>query len=215
MGVWLRSLMSPLIAMSVAAALTACGNPENTELQAVPTFPSAPQPGAAAAKARSTLLPTDCNQVLSGAVGMSALLGQPVDSVQSKSVIGVSAPAVGRLEKVTCQYRRQSAKGGPTDVTLNLYAYTDARAAEEHMGTNLRVEKATARTVQDAHIGVAPAAYLEQPEQALLFVTNGRSAVTVSMRYGVMPPDQTRPIMLDLAQRVLPNLAPEPTLEPR
>jgi hypothetical protein len=205
----------PLIAMSLAGGLSGCGNAQDTEVQAVPTFPSAPQPGAAAAKARTTLLPNDCNDVLSGAVGMSALLGQPVDSVQSKSVIGVSAPAVGRLEKVTCQYRRQSAKGGPTDVTLNLYAYTDAQAAEQHMGTNLEVEKASARTVQDTHIGVAPATYLEQPEQALLFVTNGRSAVTVAMRYGVMPPDQTRPVMLDLAQRVLPNLAPEPVFEPR
>lgn len=204
-----------LIATGVATSLSACGGSEVVEMQAIPTFSAPPRPGVAEAKARTTLLPNDCNEVLAGAVGMSALLGQPVDSVQSKSVIGVSAPAVGRLEKVTCQYRRKSAKGGPTDVTLNLYAYTDPQAAEQHMGTNIRVERASARKSQDDHIGVAPAVYLEQAEQALLFVVNGRSAVTVAMRYGVMPPDQTRPTMLDLAQRVLPNLAPEPTIESR
>lgn len=213
MGARLKSLVVPLIATGVAG-LTACGSSEETEVRAVPTFPSGQHAGQGAAKVRTTLLPNDCGEVLSG-VGMSALLGQPVDSVQSKAVLGVSAPAVGRLEKVTCQYRRSSNPGGPTDVTLNLYAYTDAQAAEQHMATNIRSEKGTSRTVQESAIGSAPAVYLEQPGQALLFVTNGRSAVTLAMRDGVMPADQTRSIMLDLAQRVLPNLAPDATIEPR
>jgi hypothetical protein len=211
-GVRLTSLVVPILA--TGALVAGCGSADDTVVRAVPTFPSAPHSGPAAAKARQTLLPTDCADVLSG-VGMSALLGQPVDSVQSKAVLGVSAPAVGRLEKVTCQYRRSSNRGAPTDVTLNLYAYTDSEAADQHMGTNIRAEQAASRTVQDLHIGVAPAVFLEQTGQSLLFVTNGRSAVSLSMRDGVIPTDQVRPVMLDLAQRVLPNLAPDPTIEPR
>ncbi|MGI8815469.1 MAG: hypothetical protein ACR2G2_09390 [Pseudonocardia sp.] len=195
-------------------SLTACGNGAGRDVRAVPTFPSAPSSGAAAAKVRGTLLPNDCADVLSG-VGMSALLGQPVDSIRSKAVVGVSAPAVGMLERVTCLYRRTSNRGGPTDVELHLSAYADADAAGRHTAINIRAERANSRTVEELAIGSAPAVLLGETGQLVLIVTNGRSAVSLTMREGVLPGDQARPVMLDLAQRVLPNLAPEPALEPR
>jgi hypothetical protein len=188
-------------------------------VRAVPTFPSDQPGGAAAAKPRDTLLPADCETVFSG-VNMSALLGQPVDSIKAKAVVGVSAPAVGRLEKVTCLYRRSAAKAGPTDVDLNLYAYTDSEAADHHTDTNVASEKVNSHAVEQLSIGTARAVMLAQDGQSMLFVVNGRSAVCLIMRKGVVPDDQMRPIMIDLAQRVLPNLAPEPpapqpTVEPR
>lgn len=186
---------------------------------AVPTFPSGQHGGASAPKPRDTLLPADCETVFSG-VDMSALLGQPIDSIKAKAVVGVSAPAVGRLEKVTCLYRRSATKAGPTDVDLNLYAYTDAEAADHHTDTNIAAERASSHAAENLSIGTARAVMLAQDGQSMLFVVNGRSAVNLTMRNGVVPDDQMRPIMLDLAQRVLPNLAPEPaapapTVEPR
>jgi hypothetical protein len=198
--------------------LAGCGSDPEV-IRAVPTFSSDQHGGAAAAKPRDTLLPADCETVFSG-VAMTALLGQPVDSIKAKAVVGVSAPAVGRLEKVTCLYRRAATKTGPTDVDLNLYAYTDAEAADHHTDTNIAAERANSHAVENMSIGTARAVLLAQDGQSMLFVVNGRSAVNLTMRNGVVPDDQMRPIMLDLAQRVLPNLAPEPappppTVEPR
>ncbi len=206
--------------MIVGGALlgtAACGSDPEV-VRAVPTFPSSDHAGANAPKPRDTLLPADCETVFSG-VDMSALLGQPVDSIKAKAVVGVSAPAVGRLEKVTCLYRRSATKAGPPDVDLNLYAYTDSQAADHHTDTNIAAERANSHAVDPLSIGTARAVMLAQDGQSMLFVVNGRSAVCLIMRNGVVPDDQMRPIMVDLAQRVLPNLAPEPapspTVEPR
>jgi hypothetical protein len=209
-------LLPAIIGGSLLVA-AGCGSTPDV-VRAVPTFPSAQQGGAAAPKPRDTLLPADCETVFSG-VDMSALLGQPIDSIKAKAVVGVSAPAVGRLEKVSCLYRRSAAKAGPTDVDLILYAYTDSEAADHHTDTNIAAERANSHAVEPLSIGSARAVLLAEDGQSMLFVVNGRSAVCLTMRNGVVPDDQMRPIMLDLAQRVLPNLAPEPaagpTVEPR
>lgn len=209
-------LLPAVVGGSVLFTAGCASDPE--VVRAVPTFPSSERAGASAPKPRDTLLPADCDTVFSG-VDMSALLGQPIDSIKAKAVVGVSAPAVGRLEKVTCLYRRSATKTGPTDVDLNLYAYTDAQAADHHIDTNIAVERASSHAVEQLSIGTARAVLLAQDGQSILFVVNGRSAVCLTMRNGVVPDDQMRPIMLDLAQRVLPNLAPEPapapTVEPR
>jgi len=211
------SLLLLVIVGGALLGTAACGSDPEV-VRAVPTFPSSDHAGANAPKPRDTLLPADCETVFSG-VDMSALLGQPVDSIKAKAVVGVSAPAVGRLEKVTCLYRRSATKAGPPDVDLNLYAYTDSQAADHHTDTNIAAERANSHSVDPLSIGTARAVMLAQDGQSMLFVVNGRSAVCLIMRNGVVPDDQMRPIMVDLAQRVLPNLAPEPapspTVEPR
>jgi hypothetical protein len=49
----------------------------------------------------------------------------------------------------------------------------------------------------------------------VLLVNSGRSSVSMTMQNGVTPPNETRAVMIDLTQRVLPNLAPEPVGESR
>ena len=201
------------VGVLLGGLLTACGaGPETT--QPIPTFESAPGPVEPGVRARETLLPGECGELLPG-VGIEALLGQPVDSVQSRSVIGVSAPSVGRLEKVTCLYRRTATRGGPTDIQLNVYAYVDAGAASRHTATNIRAERASSSAAEELAIGSARGVLLDQRGQSNLMVSSGRSAVAMTMRNGVVAADQTRAIMLDLVQRVLPNLAPEWTAESR
>jgi len=64
-------------------------------LESIPTFSSAARAGGATAARtdRETLLPVDCTDVISGEK-MSALLGQPVDSVGVHTVLGLPASAV-------------------------------------------------------------------------------------------------------------------------
>jgi hypothetical protein len=196
------------------ASVTACGGQRDDGARPVPTFDTGPRAAASPERERDTLLPTECAELLSG-VGIEALLGQPIDSVQSRSVIGVSAPSVGRLEKVTCLYRRKATRGGPTDIQLNVYAYVDSTSASRHTATNIRSERASATAAEDLSLGSARGVLLDQGGQSNLLLSSGRSAIAMTMRKGVVPPEQSRAVMLDLAQRVLPNLAPEWTAESR
>ncbi len=196
------------------ASVTACGDQSGDSAQPIPTFGSGQRSATSAVPARETLLPSECGALLPG-VGIEALLGQPIDSVQSRSVIGVSAPSVGRLEKVTCLYRRTATRGGPTDIQLSVYAYVDATSASRHTATNIRAERASSAAAEDLSIGSARGVLLDQRGQSHLLLSSGRSAIAMTMRNGVVPPDQSRVVMLDLAQRVLPNLAPEWTAESR
>lgn len=142
---------------------------------------------------------------------MSALLGQPVDSVQARAVLGQPAPAVGRLERVTCVYQRAGIRAeGTPSLQLNLAAYTTRAAADAQLTTNSDAERAGARTIEEFPIGTARAVLFGEAGQSILMVASGRSSVTITLRQGVIADQLTRQVLVDLAQRVLPNLAPEP-----
>ena len=146
-----------------------------------------------------------------GGASMSALLGQPVDSVQSRAVLGQPAPAVGRLERVTCVYQRAGVRSdGLPSLQLNLAAYTSQAAADAQLTTNSNAERRGARTVEEFPLGTARAVLFGEPGQSILMVSSGRSSVTITLRQGVIADQLTKQVLVDMAQRVLPNLAPDP-----
>ncbi|HEY2205682.1 MAG TPA: hypothetical protein VGH99_14515 [Pseudonocardia sp.] len=187
-----------------------CGRPSDAErVEPIPTFAASAAPNAAAPRPRTTLLPTDCAEVISGDT-MSALLGQPMGSVQARTVLGQPAPSVGRLERVTCLYLR----GRPL-VTVNLGAYSTPTAADSQLSTNVSAERGEARSVQQLSIGSAKAVLLDERDQTVLMVASGRSGMTLGLNHGAVPPRYIQPIMVDMAQRMLPTLVPRKTTEPR
>jgi hypothetical protein len=161
---------------------------------------------------RDTLLPTDCAQVLPDGM-VAALLAQPVDTLTSHTVLGMSSPAVGMLERLDCSYRR---RGDSTTATLQLraQAYTDPDAATAHWKINVGAESASAHATANIAIGTAPAVVLSEPGRTVLMVTNDRENVTLSLFDAVVPGMTTPDLLVDLARRVLPALAPEPAAPP-
>jgi hypothetical protein len=175
---------------------------------AVPTFTApAGQSGPAQAVApRSTLLPTDCAEVLTGPVDASALLGQPTGSVGVRTVWGVPAPSVGILERVNCGYQR-AGQGVPA-MQLGLAAFADQPSAAAQRLRNVAAERGDTRANVPVALGDATADLLTQPTRSLLMVDYDRYTVTASLANGVVPDDQVRPVLVDLVRRVLPTLAP-------
>lgn len=204
-------LVAPvLVAVLAVGAVGGCGRAYRTDLdQPVPTFSGTPAHAAAPARRRDTLLPSDCRDVITGS-NMSALLGQPVDSVQERAVLGQPAPSVGQLERVTCLYQRAGGRIDPPSVTLNLTAYTSDEAADAQLTRNVDAERPDALSSEQLTIGTARAVLFAERGSSVLMVASGRSAVTVTLRDGVVRADQARQVMTDLAQRVLPNLVPPP-----
>jgi hypothetical protein len=191
----------------VAAALVAaCGGSDASRTEPIPTFPSSGS-APAAAPPRQTLLPTDCAEVLTGEA-MTALLGQPLGVVQARTVLGLPAPAVGRIERVTCLYRRGADRTGRVLVTLNLSAYRNAEDSARQLSTDTAAERHAARSVQNLSIGTADAVLFDEPGQSVLLVADDRSGLALTLADGVVTPALTRQLLVDMAQRVLPDLVP-------
>lgn len=192
-------------AVAVGSAAGCGGQDLEGARQPVPTF--APDAGRSAQAApRTTILPTDCQDVMSGET-MSALLGKAMDSVQSHTVLGVGSESVGRLERVSCLYQMAGQKGGPAAVQLNLAAYDTPAASEHQLTTNGSAELVDAQSHEEFTIGTARAMLFGERGQSVLLVSSGRTSITMTLRQGVVADDQTRSIMVDLAQRVLPRLS--------
>lgn len=199
-------------ATAVVGLLCGCAGPGGAgENEPVPTFSSTPSAGSplASRAPRTTLLPADCTEVLAGP-GMSALLGLPVDSVDVRTVLGQPAPSVGRLERVSCLYRRTGNRAATPDLAMALAAYDTSESADGQLRTNLASERPAARAADDLAIGSARATLLDEGATTVLLVTSGRFSLSMTMRDGVVAPAQVRAVLVDLAQRTLPALAPEP-----
>jgi hypothetical protein len=199
-----------MLAVLGAGLLAGCGGPPAGAREPIPSFAPGQVPAAAGSRpTRATVLPTDCQDVISGAE-MSALLGKPVDSVQPHTVLGIASASVGRLERVSCQYRLAGVKTGLPALEVNLSAYATSSASDRQLSTNAAAEQVFAQRSEDFGIGTARAVLCTEHGQSVLLVSSGRVALTMSMQDGVTTVDQTKTIMVDLAQRVLPRLGPMP-----
>jgi hypothetical protein len=157
---------------------------------------------------RDTLLPGDCAQVLPDTL-VPALLAQPEGSMFSRTVVGAPSPSVGMVEQLTCVYSRGADRAVPT-LELRLQAYTDPNAAMGHFQINTAAEKDGSIRVTDLSIGTAPSVIVDEQTQSVLLVLDNRSSLTIRLGHGVVPDVTLRPVLIDLAQRVL-SVLPQPT----
>lgn len=172
---------------------------------ALPSFSAPTASLAPRVPSRPTLLPTDCADLLAGSPDMPALLGLPVDAVNTRAVIGLPSPSVGQLERVTCTYTvtGQSAPG----VVITVAAFTTPEAAAAQRDRNVTAESDT-RSAEPVSIGAAHGPLLIEPGQHLLFVAYDRFLVTAGINPALAPGSQVKPVLVDLVQRVLANLVP-------
>jgi hypothetical protein len=153
---------------------------------------------------RDTLLPTNCEDLLAGSVDMAALLGQPVGSVTSHAVVGMPSASVGQLERLTSNY---AVPGRPVPtLVLTVAGFTDPAAAAAQRDRNIAAERADTRSSHPVAMGAAQASVLSETDRTMLFVADDRNTLTAALIPGVALAPQTEPILVDLAQRMLPNL---------
>lgn len=202
-----------LLGLLVAGVLSACSSQVPAGTPAIPTFPG---PGAASSTSapppRNSILPTDCNQILSSDT-LPNLLGLPLGSVKVTSLRDVPAPSAGRLERVTCTYTSLGGPGAPGNGTqllkISASGYTDPTAATGQAKVNQDVETSSGVTGQPVSFGAAQATYFEDQDGPLLVVVYGRVTTSVTLPTGgPVPGGQAREELTDLAQRALPVLVP-------
>lgn len=203
---------SSFAALALTALLAGCSS--GTDL-VTPPIPSFPGPGAAAPTStlapRSTLLPTDCNQILSKDE-LPNLLGLPLGSLDVRALRDVPAPSVGRLERVTCTYTSTGGAGaasqGSQVLKMIASGYATPENAQAQVAVNNQVEQRSGVNGVDTPIGAATGTFFSDPDGPILVVAYRRVTVSLSLNRGSLSADQARSVLVDLAQRVLPVLVP-------
>jgi hypothetical protein len=198
--------------LALAALLAGCSSGPELTTPPIPTFPG---PGAAAPTSapapRSTLIPTDCNQILSKD-DLPNLLGLPLGSIDVRALRDVPAPTVQRLERVTCTYSSTGGAGAPPQgqQVLKMLAsgYATPEAAQTQVAVNNQVEQRSGVTGVDTPIGAAAGTFFSDPDGPILVVAYRRVTVSLALNRGSLSPEQARSVLVDLAQRVLPVLVP-------
>jgi hypothetical protein len=204
-----------VLASALLSALVACSDPSQPSAGS-PPIPQFPGPGAAPATSapppRNSILPTDCNQILSSD-SLPNLLGLPLGSVKVNALRDVPAPSVGRLERVTCNYTSNGGSGAPNAgaqvLKVLTSGYTDGQAATSQAQVNRDAQASSGVRSEEVPLGAAQATYYADPDGPVLTVVYGR--VTASFTLAVdrpIPVDQARPVLVDLARRALPVLVP-------
>lgn len=180
----------------------------------VPTFtaPATTAPPGIQPTERSTLLPSDCTEILTGPVDMAALLAQPAGSYLVDTLIGVGSPSVGMLEQLTCTYQHLNQNTGPSTAALvvRLGAFTEPDAAARQRNRNLAAETGDIIAAHPETVGEARGALLTQHTRHQLFLACERYTITLSLARGVVPDPQVEQVLTDLTRRIWPTLAPHP-----
>ena len=202
-----------------AGVLSGCGVASGDAGIAVPTF-AADESGndtGDGAEPIPIALPTDCAQLMDPEQA-GALFGQALGSVSVQTVRGVPAPSVNRTERTACTYRaggQQNAFGagarnsGPELYHLNIGRYGDTASANRQWQLNTNAERSNATASRDITVGTVPGVLIERPDETTLAMVYGVDTLTFVLP--VAAPGQNRPAaetLPDLAQRILPALAP-------
>jgi hypothetical protein len=209
----LRAALGAAVLALTSAGLAACGSAAGAPgTLPVPTFPASAKAAASgtAGPADQGRLPNDCTRVLTGN-DLGALFGLPLESVAVRTTIGAPSPAVGRTERLACQYARA---GGAHDdlLDLNIGAYTDPDAATKQWRTNVAVEDGSHR---DVALGGAHGVLVERQQEAVLMVANGAETLTFVLPGRIRIRDlSAADTLVDLALRVLPAVAEAATPPP-
>ena len=203
-----------LVIVLAVGALWTLTRPAPVAPVPLPQFASTPAPDATpagdSASARS-LLPR-CETLLPAA-DLTAVLGQPLGSITTRTTIGTPSPSVGRLARTACDFTATTdtdrLRRGQLALELTAGAYTDPAAAREHWQVNVDAQRPQARRVEEVPMGAAHAVLVERSDQAVLLVVHGRNSLTFVAPPQVAGPRPPRELLNDLALRALPALAPE------
>lgn len=204
-------------AWSIIAGATAAGiwgvtrqAPPPTSVVPVPIFtaPATTASRASQPTERSSLLPSDCTEILPGPVDVAALLAQPTGSYQAQTLVGVGSPSVGMLEQLTCTYQLLD-QHAPA-LVVRLASFTDPDAAARQRNRNLAAEAGGTTAARPETVGKARGALLTQPAHHQLFVACERYTITLSLARGVVPDREVEQVLTDLTRRIWPNLSPQP-----
>jgi hypothetical protein len=197
---WRRLLLGGVTVLALAGCTSSGGGrPEAAATTSPP--PSAEPTSTAPTPTPTPNLPAGCDQLLPF-TDLDQALGRPLFG-QSRYVLGVAEPAIGRTGRVTCQYGLAANGGGPPMLEVGVSTYTDADSAKDRVAATVNALRAGALSQKTATVAGQQATMIgTKADYNLVVASDDRTvAITVSRRLRV-PLDKAA---VGVAERVLAN----------
>lgn len=169
----------------------------------VPTVPAQPSTTSAPPTSTGPRLPSGCGSLLS-TQEVDLALGRPLVG-RVRSVVGVPEPAIGRLERVTCQYGlpEEALPAGqqvPLEVSVSVYA--DEAAATERVDTTIESERSAGAAPSTVPVGPVEGTLLVSSGRRLLVAASAEITLAITIAPGLVD-DRVADVLADLGGRVL------------
>jgi hypothetical protein len=205
-GMTVRGSVARLVLVGVAALAAACTSGGSDRSQAGAS-PSAAVPTATGSAASPTPTPTPnlpggCDQLLPF-TDLDQALGRPLFG-QSRYVVGVAEPKIGRTGRVTCQFGVAANGRGPALLEVGVSTYKDADSATDRIAATVAALRANATSQKTASVAGQNATMIGTKTDYNLVVAQGDRtvAVTLSRKLTGVKLDKAA---IGVAERVLAN----------
>jgi hypothetical protein len=198
-----RAAAAGVALLSLAGLAAACTSGGSDQAGAAPSS-SAPAASSAATPTPTPTpnLPGGCDQLLPF-TDLDQALGRPLFG-QSRYIVGVAQPSIGRTGRVTCQFGLQPNGRGPAPLEVGVSTYKDADSATERVAATVAALRATATSQRSATVAGQQAVLIGTKTDNNLVVAQGDRtvAVTIARTLHVSSLDKAA---VGVAERVLAN----------
>ena len=205
-GMTVRGSVARLVLVGIAALAAACTSGGSDQPQAGATqtaaAPTATSSAASPTPTPTPNLPGGCDQMLPF-TDLDQALGRPLFG-QSRYVLGVAEPSIGRTGRVTCQFGLAANGRGPALLEVGVSTYKDADSAASRVAATVAALRAGALSQKTATVAGQPATMIGTKADYNLVVAQGDRtvAVTLSRKLAGVKLDSAA---VGVAERVLAN----------
>ncbi len=151
-GMTVRGSVARLVLVGIAALAAACTSGGSDQPQAGATqtaaAPTATSSAASPTPTPTPNLPGGCDQMLPF-TDLDQALGRPLFG-QSRYVLGVAEPSIGRTGRVTCQFGLAANGRGPALLEVGVSTYKDADSAASRVAATVAALRAGATSQKTA-----------------------------------------------------------------
>ena len=201
-----RGSVARLVLVGVAALTAACTSGGSDQSQAgasqTAAAPTATSSATSPTPTPTPNLPAGCDQLLPF-TDLDQALGRPLFG-QSRYVVGVAEPKIGRTGRVTCQFGLAANGRGPALLEVGVSTYKDADSATDRIAATVAALRANATSQKTASVAGQDATMIGTKTDYNLVVAQGDRtfAVTLSRKLKGVKLDNAA---VAVAERVLAN----------
>jgi hypothetical protein len=195
------------VLLGVAAVLAVAGCTGSTDQPAAAgsatSSPAAPasETSSAPTPTPTASLPGGCDSVLPF-TDLDQALGRPLFG-QTRFVLGVAQPSIGRTGRVTCQYGLPANGKGAAPVEVGMSTYKDAQSATDRVEATIAGLRAGATSQATATVAGQPATVIGTKTAYTTVLAQGQRTIAVTVLRAVKPNPQKGTVTI--AEKVLAN----------
>jgi hypothetical protein len=178
-----RGSVARLVLVGVAALTAACTSGGSDQSQAgasqTAAAPTATSSATSPTPTPTPNLPAGCDQLLPF-TDLDQALGRPLFG-QSRYVVGVAEPKIGRTGRVTCQFGLAANGRGPALLEVGVSTYKDADSATDRIAATVAALRANATSQKTASVAGQDATMIGTKTDYNLVVAQGDRTVAVTL----------------------------------